>query len=139
MTKPELIRACQSVLGLAPTEPPPAHWDEPIEAALRSSKQTVISALVARGFTLAQVEAWDRQREFHRDLAICHAFRDEGIARDYSATHLDKKCEKVAELAEVTVTEDGVPVVPDEETTGRVSHGTYDEDDDDIFTLDFEA
>lgn len=123
-----MAKAVRSVLGMGPNELLAQHWTEPIDAAIETAKGKIRSALASRGFTLAQIEAWDDLASYHRRVAICTAFREGGIGKAYDSLHLGEYCKAVGELATVGVTINGVIIKP-AGTAGTSSFGEYDDSD----------
>ena len=68
-------------------------WWEPIITAANSmAYNTIIDRLVQRGFSLNQINAWDRGAEFQRALGIFYALNHPAALQntvDYSRKNLD--------------------------------------------------
>lgn len=139
LTSNEFTAAVRSLpLGLDTTAAMPSHWSEPMAAALAAAKNHIIQVLVERGYTVAQIEQWDRQREFHRDLAICSLFKQAMLSNEFEDMDVEKFCEKAELLKEILLIVDGEIVDP-LRPRNRISTGKreYPPTDDDIFTMDF--
>jgi hypothetical protein len=89
----------------------PADVGEVIADALEKARGQIGGALAARGFTLAQVEAWPRLHEFSKDQAL---FNMEVYLRQSFKDQLGQLMalkDRMAELAVVVLTDaGGVPV-----------------------------
>ena len=48
----------------------PGNWDQTIEDAATDAYREIVGKLMARGFTQAQIDAWDRGAEFQRDIGL---------------------------------------------------------------------
>lgn len=126
ITQTQLTTAAKSVVGIAPGQSHPTHWNELLAGAIIQSRGAIRRALAARGFTAAQLEAWDDLYDFHRRLALCNFFREGGIAKAYDSLHLNEYCKALGELATVNVTVDGVLVDPSL-VAGQCSYGDFDD------------
>lgn len=94
----------------------------------------VRGALLNRGFTLAQIDAWDRREEFNRDLALWWVgVKGEAYFSDAEKQML-AKLDRRQELETVAVVADGALQSPDS-TSGGYGYGTLDTTDD-TFTRD---
>lgn len=74
-----------------------SHWDGIIKAAHVSAYNQIVSRLLARGFTLAQVTAWDDGPEYEKDLSVFRALNDGGSLGAFSDTAI-KVMDRRAEL-----------------------------------------
>ena len=50
--------------------------DQSFTDRLQDSHNTIITELVARGFTAAQIATWSRRKEFEYNIAICYLAGD---------------------------------------------------------------
>lgn len=63
-----------AALKLTTVDDLPAWWDDVISRCHLSAYQEIVGQLLARGFTKAQVDAWDRGAEYERHLSLYFAF-----------------------------------------------------------------
>lgn len=89
------------------------------------------NALLKRGFSIAQVDAWDDGAEYQLDLGTFWALTKGGCTKDYDAKFI-ASLDRRKELPTVYVTRGGVPVVP---ATPRVAVGAMGDPLVDIFNL----
>jgi hypothetical protein len=85
----------------------------------------IITALTTRGYTLDQIETWDRAAEFEKSQALWWlSFFQSGWFKDVESELL-KYLDRREELKTIGLTEDGVPIDPEpgDEETGPVGHG----------------
>ena len=135
-TSAALKRSWQAVT--ANSASPPSVSDEVIEEARSASYHEILSRLVARGYTQAQIDAWDRLAEFGRHIALWWFWRERVGANqgdtnpDVQPLHWDRR----TELDTVVVTEDGVVVDPDDLSGAEVLSGRMDVSDEDVFTAE---
>lgn len=116
-----------------------AYWDAQAQRAHQSAYLDIRGALLARGFTAAQVDAWARGEEFEHDIGLFWA-----LVRGGRPAHITEEMlaalDRRAELATVTVEIDsGTPQTPST-VPGRIVAGvlaTVDADgNDDRWTRD---
>jgi hypothetical protein len=94
--------------------------------AHNSAYNDIASRLVARGFTLAQVNAWDRGAEFEKDIALWWCFdKMAGLSQAVDDRFIGK-LDRRAELIDTPVTNGFKPIRP---TGGINSVGRGDTDD----------
>lgn len=105
-------------------------FDTLIPFANADAYNHIVSALADRGFSAAEIAAWDRGPEFNRDLACCLLLRNP-IAGEASDLWQQKFCRQ-EELETVPVTVGGEVVTPSS-STGGVGYGDM-ERSDDVFT-----
>lgn len=63
-----------AALKLASVSDLPDWWDDVIERCHTSAYQEIVGQLLQRGFSKAQVDAWDRGVEFERHLSLYFVF-----------------------------------------------------------------
>lgn len=98
------------------------YWDDLIRQCHQSAYWDVRGALLQRGFTAAQVDAWDRGAEFERDLTIYWCLvRGGTLVPALSAEALDR-LDRRAELAAVLVETAAAPQPP-ARTPGQIAAG----------------
>ncbi len=89
----------------------PAYWDDVATRANAAAFNLIRVALLKRGFTAAQVNAWDSLDDYRADLALWSAFTKYAVLEEYdqkSLATLDRR----KELVDVDVTVGGVLVAP---------------------------
>ena len=107
-----------------------AKWASLVDDALGSATAEITGAMEARGFSPAQVDAWDRRREYSVALAKFWALTAGGGLANYSDTFI-AKLDRRKELAGVPFTIGGKLVQPGPETVvatpavGRLSEAGY--------------
>lgn len=94
----------------------------------------VRARLIARGYTAAQVDAWDRAAEFNRRVGVCFALRALAIFRETDLKALEMICTCLDDLDTVTLTEDDEPIEPASDS-GGISSGAL-SNDLDVFVED---
>lgn len=115
----------------------PARWDSTILDSNRSAALDVAGRLLARGYTAAQVDAWDRRAEFNADIGLFWCLTKGGIPTAASDLHI-AKLDRRKELDAVLVTIGGVPVEPGGGSDGYGVSGGRMSEDDYRFTMDTE-
>lgn len=89
----------------------PDYWQPLSSQAANFARQEIVGRLLRRGFTEAQVDAWDRDFEFSRDLGLWKAVVLGGAYTGFDANVL-KALDRRRELDEVLVFISGVWVKP---------------------------
>ena len=134
LTDVQLNAAVASTLQKA-SVPLTGFWDEIITAANLSAYWEIVGQLSARGFTKAQIDAWDRGPEFQRALGVFWALNHQAAQAatdEYSRVNL-KEFDRRMELSgnpskgitAVVVTASGVFQRP-ETTVGQATTGPLD-------------
>lgn len=116
------------VAGNQKTDPAslPAFWDLVIPPANAKAWGNVRRALLDRGYSQAQIDAWDDGPEFQGDLGLYWCLVDSKAAEAYDplAKPTLDKLDRRGELATVPVTNGGVLVEPaDAGSQSPVGHG----------------
>lgn len=119
-------QAKQAVAAQLMQEPTalPAAWDTIIPAANNDAYRDIQAALLGRGFSQAQVDAWDRGAAFQTDLASFWSFSRAGVLSPLDAVAL-RNLDRRKELLTAVVTVDGVVVNPGT-SAGQASYGGFD-------------
>jgi hypothetical protein len=94
----------------------------------------IVSGLTSRGYTLAQVLAWDRGSEFERVFALYWFLVENSLLSEAGAKFIEKYERYEKWLATETLTSGGDPLVPGG-TAGQVTTGALDTSSD-LFGLD---
>ncbi len=93
----------------------------------------IVSALLARGFTQAQIAAWDRGADFERDLTLYRALVRGAALEDYDLKAVEM-LDRRKELCGVLVANGGQWQRP-KDTPGTVGSGSFDTSGD-LYSLD---
>lgn len=115
-------------LKVDPAAIPPGVWDEVIESSNVAAYQEIIGALLARGYTMAQISAWDRRVEFNADLGLFWCLVKGAGLHGNDPTFIDK-LDRRKELLTCPVICGGSLVAPGT-AGGVVGYGTLDTEDD---------
>jgi hypothetical protein len=119
-------------------------WDSIIRQGQKSAYNEIVSAFAARGYTLAQITAWDRGEEFQLDIGAWWALKRLGVMHSDALGQanldaLDRRPElhgKEPDIKPVVLTISGVVQEP-LGTFGQPSFGPMDTTDD-LFVMDTE-
>lgn len=134
-----ILQAVSDTLQAVGVSNLPAQWTNIAAQAHVWAYNTIVSALSGRGFTPAQILAWDRGAEFEGDLAIYRA-----LSRGGALANLDDKFirtfDRREELKDVFYTTGGA-IQDAQGTAGQVGVGDMDTSTDifqwpDLTTLD---
>ena len=120
-----------STLGKAPGEMS-SKWDNIVRRSNVSAYQDIVSRLVARGFSKAQVDLWDRGAEFNVDIGLYWCLVKGGGLEAYDDKFINK-LDRREELDTVLVTTSGVIVTP--ANGGDFGTGSFDTSSD-LFVMD---
>lgn len=116
LTDANIKTAVAAQLKTAP-EDLPSYWDEIVAAAHTSGWQDVLEGLLRRGFTQAQVLAWDRCAEYERKMSTYHALVNGGALESFDLTGV-RLLDVRKDLERVQVYAGGVYVTPANGTAG---------------------
>lgn len=93
------------------------HWNAMIPAANLRAYNHVRETMLARGFTSAQIDAWDRAEEFNRRIGVCVLLEDGAVSSEsLDGQKIERVCACREELKVAQVVIDGEIVEP---TTGN--------------------
>lgn len=92
-------------------------WDVIVSDSNRSAYWDIVSRLMNRGYTKAQVDAWDRLAEYTIDIGLYWCAIKGGGLEGYDDKFISK-LDRRKELDEVFVTEAGVEAAIDEGDIG---------------------
>lgn len=106
----------------------PAQWENIAAQCQTWAYNEILSALSGRGFTPAQIAAWDRGVEFELDLAIFRALSRGGALANLNADFI-KSFDRRSELKEVIYTTTGAIQDP-QGTAGLPNVGDNDTSED---------
>jgi hypothetical protein len=90
----------------------PASWANVLPRALDRGYYQVRDALLARGYTAAQVDAWDRRAEFNLEQSLFWALTFGANLIDGFDPRAIEPRDGTKLLATLTVTANGVPLFP---------------------------
>ena len=108
----------------------PVKWQSIVADALSAATSEIAGAMLARGFSPAQVDQWDRRREYSLHIGKFWALTAGGGLANYSDTFI-AKLDRRKELATVPFTIGGKLVQPGPETVvatpvvGRLNESGY--------------
>ncbi len=135
ITDAQLLQAVSDRLHQSGPGALPAWWSNVVTEANAGAYQTILGALLERGFSLAQVSAWDRGAEFQKAQGLWLAFSNGGCLDAIDLKEL-AMLNREKELCSVQVFAAGVWQRPqDPQGQGTVGSGPQDEPSD-VFTLD---
>ncbi len=98
-------------------------WSSVVALRHATVYQDIIQALVARGYTQAQIDAWDAGPTYERVLTVYWCLVDNGVLSEAGAAFLEKAERYLKALDLVTLTTAGATTVP-AGLSGQVSTGT---------------
>jgi len=116
-------------LGLLSEDDTDAKYDVLIPRANSAAYNLIRGKLLQRGFTAAQVAAWDQGAEFNLDLACCYLMRTAAQTTE-SDLWQQKFCRK-DELEDIPVMIDGEIIDPTT-STGSIGYGDMSRTDDEF-------
>lgn len=123
--------ACLQRAGLTDSD---SNWDLIVADANEWAYNEIVSALLERGFTISQINEWDRREEFNKSLGLFWCLVLGGVTHAYDDKFI-RDLDRREELKTVFVSTGQEPVDP--ETENRISTGML-ENDADVFTMDSE-
>lgn len=118
-----ILARLTDILKLSPAQMPSYWADTIVPRSHLSGYQTVAGTLIRRGYTLAQVDAWDRLSEFESDMSLHFCLRDGGAYKAVDKATLEG-LDRREELAEVIIFVSGVPVIPADSGNVTMQIGT---------------
>lgn len=120
-------------LGLAASEDLPDRYASVVTDANTAAYQDIRRALLRRGFTQAQIDAWDDRVEFNRDIGLYWIFA--GQPNQSADDTWIEKLNRREELETVAVMIDGEVVEPGATGSRPIGWGLLD-DSNDAVTMD---
>src|SRR5436189_228358 len=66
------------------------YWDEFVADSNTDAVADINEILQGKGYTAAQIDAWDYRVTYNRDIALYHALVKGGALADYDQTTVDK-------------------------------------------------
>ena len=123
-----LKAALKDELKIAATESLATHWNSIVTRSRTAAYGFIVNKLLARGFTKAQIDQWDRGEEFETDIGVWWCL-ERGAAQNPDAQNeaqlAEKKLDRRWELDDIVFTI-GYAVVEPEGTYGQVTTGPMD-------------
>jgi hypothetical protein len=107
----DLLQAVADVLQVKDVAALAEFWDRRVADANRAAVQDIAGRLAARGYSPAQVQGWDRGREYNRHLGLYFALLDGGAAYSLLPEQV-KLYDRRKELDAVAVTVAGAVAQP---------------------------
>lgn len=105
-----------------------AAWPDIITESNQSACDDITSILLGRGYTIGQIDLWDRRVEFNKDLGRYWSFVRGNCANTYSDV-LINKLDRRKDLEKVVIMTDGILILPG---GGSAGEGPTDSPEDDI-------
>lgn len=109
-------------------------WRTYLQTGQQWAYNEIVTALATRGYSKAQIDAWDRGKEFEQSIGAFWALDLGGLLGNVD-DRLWTKLDRRAELATVDVLIGGGLVTPGGSDQGAVGHGKLSAADD-LFSLD---
>lgn len=122
LTDGQLETALAAALKVASVSDLDDYWDTIVPQANAAAYQEILGRLLRRGFTKAQVDAWDRGSEFQRDIGLYYALIKGGVYAGYDPRTV-QALDRRKELDSVLVFVSGVWKTP-EESPGTCGSGS---------------
>jgi hypothetical protein len=125
------------MLGLSEASEVEERYDTIIDQSIQEGYEEIVSSLAARGYSITQIESWDRRARFNIDLALFWSLTKGVISQLPFETirQLDRR----KELESLTPTVDGVPIPIDPTaTSGNIGYGRLKFDCRDTFSPSME-
>lgn len=101
------------MLGLSDASEVEARYDSILLQSIDEGHQEIVSALTGRGYTVAQIDTWDRRARFNVDLALFWSLT-KGVINQLPFETI-KQLDRRKELETLIPTVDGVPIPIDPE------------------------
>jgi acetylglutamate synthase len=124
-------------LGQAASATPSTSITAVVTDAVDEAYQEIVTVLTDRGYTAAQIAAWDRGAEYNRKIGVCLSLTNIGINHEIDEQRLDRVCKCREELLTIPILIDGVLVDPTGDAAGY-GHGTMDTSEDTFVFDDME-
>lgn len=103
----------------------PTYWDNIVSDSRTRAYNEIVSKLTDRGFTIAQIDTWDRRTEFELDIALFWCLVSGAGLAAYDDKFL-KLFDRRLELDTVNLTADDVPIST--ASVGRIGIGYLNDD-----------
>jgi hypothetical protein len=109
-TKDEVRAFIRSLL--AQRDEPQEHWDQAISTGIDTARTWITDAILMRGYSVAQLTAWDSLHSFHLDLSAFAALTRGGIlAPGFPVDRIDR-LDRRSELSKTVILAGGEVVIP---------------------------
>lgn len=132
ITASDLKDVLAAHLKLANATALPSQIDVVADQCVQAGYQEIVSRLLDRGFTQAQIDDWDRNAEFNRDLAMWFVLRH--VAESDDGDLWPQKFDRREELESVVVVVDGEVQEPGS-SARRIGYGEMQRSDG-VFSMD---
>lgn len=133
ITNTALEAKAKDRLGNGPDEDLPQRYASVVSDANTAAYQDIRRALLGRGFTVAQIDAWDDRVEFNRDLGLYWIFA--GQPNQSADDTWIEKLNRREELLTIPVLISGEVVEPGGTSAKTIGWGLMD-DTNDAITMD---
>lgn len=94
-----------------------AYWDRIITEANRSATDDITYRLMARGYSVAQIDQWDQRVTFNTDIGLFWALTRGGGLGDYPDLWVNK-LDRRKELDTIAIFAGGVVILPGADSDG---------------------
>jgi hypothetical protein len=102
-------------------------WDRQIPLAIQTAYSDLVGILLARGYTIGQLDQWDNRVTYNRQQALFWLYTEAGLGQGYDDKEIDK-LDRRKELKETaTIMVNGTPVTPGNEDAAGAYGGTISE------------
>lgn len=126
ITADQLKAKLASLLHVPEAKLTGGQWDQIIADSAASAKNEILARLYARGYSLAQITAWDRVEEFQTDIGLFWCLTKGANLLANFPTELDK-LDRREELSGADIVVAGVIVTPaDAVVGGMIGSGQFD-------------
>ncbi len=105
------------------------YWLRLIEKARQTGYTDLTEILLGRGYTIAQLDAWDNREVYNRQQALFWLYTESSLGIGYDDKEINKLDRRPQLLKAATIMVNGVPVVPGgpADTGGSVGGGLISE------------
>ena len=76
-----------------------------IDRCTQAAYNEIVSVLVGRGYSIAQINTWNQREDYQRDIALCWGLKKIGFQRGDEQDFVDDFC-RADELADVNLVDD---------------------------------
>ncbi len=87
-TDSQILQALANRLNVTSAGQLPARWNEIVSSTHSTAYREILGKLLARGFSQAQVDAWDDLATYERELSMFLALSEAGTEASYEADTL---------------------------------------------------
>lgn len=103
----------KDILKLADDQNLEAYWSRLIEKARQTAYSDLIDILIGRGYTIAQLDAWDSREVYNRQQALFWLYTETSLGMGYDDKEINKlnRAEQLRKATTIMI--NGVAVKPD--------------------------